>query len=114
MVEFEGTVLQTSIQGTRDHYNTNLVGNLALFQNIFPLLKTYDDGALPKFITISSAVGSIGDMENWPMNATAYGMSKVALNWLTKNIHIENKGLIAFPVHPGYVLISLPNDCFSG
>jgi len=109
IVEFEGTVLQTSIQGTRDQYNTNLIGNLALFQNIFPLLKTSEDGALPKFVTISSTVGSIGDMENWPMNATAYGMSKVALNWLTKKIHIENKGLIAFSVHPGYVFISLPN-----
>jgi norsolorinic acid ketoreductase len=104
MVEFYGTVLQTPVQGTRDHYNTNLVGTLALFQAVHPLLAPSSEGLLPKFITISSTVGSIGAMENWSMNATAYGMSKAALNWLTKNIHIENPGLIAFPIHPGYVL----------
>jgi len=103
MVEFYGTVLHTPIQGTRDHFNTNTVGVLALFQAVYPLLVAAPDDGLPKFITVSSTVGSIEDMEKWPMNATAYGMSKAALNWLTRNIHIENPGLIAFPIHPGWV-----------
>jgi norsolorinic acid ketoreductase len=99
--EFYGTVLQTPVEGAREHFNINTVGTLALFQAVYPLLTATPDGTLPKFITVSSTVGSIGDMEQWPMSATAYGMSKAALNWLTRNIHIENQGLIAFPIHPG-------------
>jgi norsolorinic acid ketoreductase len=99
--EFYGTVLQTPVEGAREHFNINTVGTLALFQAVHPLLTVTPDGTLSKFITVSSTVGSIGDMEQWPMSATAYGMSKAALNWLTRNIHIENPGLIAFPIHPG-------------
>jgi norsolorinic acid ketoreductase len=102
MAEFYGTVLQTPFNGAIDHFTTNTAGTLALFQATYPLL-TATRESIPKFITISTTVGSIGDMENWRMNATAYGMSKAALNWLTKNIHIENPDLIAFPIHPGYV-----------
>jgi len=109
MAEFYGTVLQTPVQGARDHFNTNTVGVLALFQAVHPLLVDTTSGALPRFVTVSSTVGSIGDMEKWPMNATAYGMSKAALNWLTRNIHIENSGLIAFPIHPGWVQTDMGN-----
>jgi norsolorinic acid ketoreductase len=101
MAKFYGTVLHTPVQGARDHYNTNTVGILALYQAVYPLLLPSPDGVLPKFVTVSSIVGSIGDMERWPMNATAYGASKAGLNWLTKYIHLENTGLIAFPIHPG-------------
>jgi len=105
-----GSVLQTSIQGTRDQYNTNTVGTLALFQAVYPLLLPSPSGALPKFVTISSIVGSIGDLENWPAVSSPYGMSKAALNWLTKNIHIENEGLIAFPIQPGWVQTDMGNE----
>jgi norsolorinic acid ketoreductase len=77
MAEFYGTALQTPIQGSADHLIANTVGPLALFQATWPLLK---EAVQPKFVTVSSTVGSIGDMENWPMNATAYGASKAALN----------------------------------
>jgi NAD(P)-dependent dehydrogenase (short-subunit alcohol dehydrogenase family) len=40
----------------------------------------------------------------YSMNVTVYGASKAALNLLTKNIHMENEGLIAFSIHPRYVL----------
>jgi norsolorinic acid ketoreductase len=40
MVEFYGTVLQTPVQGARDHYNTNVIGALALFQEVYPLLQS--------------------------------------------------------------------------
>jgi NAD(P)-dependent dehydrogenase (short-subunit alcohol dehydrogenase family) len=35
------------------------------------------------------------------MSATAYGGSKAAINWITKNIHLEYRGIMAFPLHPG-------------
>jgi norsolorinic acid ketoreductase len=102
MATFYGSALQTPPSGMLEHYTTNVVGTLALFRVVEPLLKPKEEGGeLPRFVTVSSTVGSIGAMEDWPMNATAYGASKAALNWLTKNIHIENEKLIAFPIHPG-------------
>jgi len=109
MAEFYGTVLQTPIQGALDHYRTNTAGTLALFQAVYPLLLPSGANPIPKFVAVSSTVGSIGDMEKWPMNATAYGMSKAALNWLSRNIHIENPNLIAFPIHPGWVQTDMGN-----
>lgn len=72
---------------------------LALFQAVFPLL----GGEGKKFVAISSAVASIGDMEKVPMKSTAYGASKAALNYVIRKIHCENEGLIAFPLNPGWV-----------
>ena len=41
------------------------------------------------------------------MTATAYGASKAALNWITKNVHIENPELIAFPIILGKPVLLL-------
>jgi len=111
MAEFYGSALKTPIQAVRDHYNVNTVATLALFQATYPLLSAAAEkgASTPKFVPISTTVGSIGDMEKWPMNATAYGASKAALNWITKNIHIENQGIIAFPMHPGWVQTDMGN-----
>ncbi|TVY81853.1 Norsolorinic acid ketoreductase [Lachnellula suecica] len=106
MVEFYGDVTQTPIDGMKDHLNVNTVSVLALFQAVWPLLK---EGKTPKFITVSSTVGSIGEAEKWQLKACAYGASKAALNYLTKVIHIENPGLIAFPIHPGWVQTDMGN-----
>jgi len=103
---FYGPALNTPIEGFRDHLFINTVAVLALVKATWPLLKL---SASPKFVPISSTVGSIGDMEKWPMNATAYGSSKAALNWVTKGLHVENPGLIAFPIHPGWVQTDMGN-----
>jgi norsolorinic acid ketoreductase len=112
MAEFRGTVPRILAQRVRDHYNTNLVGTLALFQAVYPQLVRFSEGMPPKLGTISSTVGSIGVTRDWPMNTTAYDTSKAVLNRLTKNIHIKNPGLIAFPIHPGYYPITFEyNKC---
>ena len=119
---FYGTALQTSLEGTREHLQVNVVGVLALFQAVYPLLST---ASAPKFVPLTSTIGSIGEMQHIPVFSTAYGASKAALNYITRKIHFENPGIIAFPINPGYVL-SLSNlldlevwlqksfsDCFS-
>ncbi|KAI1777833.1 hypothetical protein F4818DRAFT_408057 [Hypoxylon cercidicola] len=53
-------------------FNANALGPLALYQACHPLIQKSSDA---KFITISSAAGSISAME-------AYN-SHVALNWIT-------------------------------
>lgn len=96
----------------RLHYETNVLGNAVLYQEIYSLLKPRQDGTLPKWMAISSTVGSIGLIGKVPVNGLmAYGSSKAALNWLTRGIHEENGGVVAFVVHPGYVPSLLRCSC---
>jgi norsolorinic acid ketoreductase len=96
--EFHGSAFQASIQSLRDHLNVNTVGALIIFQATWRLLQV---AASPKFVTMSSTLGSIGTEKAFPTPSIAYGSSKAALNWLTKSIHDDYAPLIAFPIHPG-------------
>lgn len=91
---------KTAISEVRDHFEVNSVGPLLLFQATLPLL---EKSAHPVFVGISTGIASIGDMHTMPMPVTAYGMSKVALNYLVQKIHLENPSLVAFVLSPGYV-----------
>jgi len=111
IAEFYGTAVNTPLAGTREHFNINAVGTLGVFQAVFPLLSATIDkgGPAPKFVAITSTAGSIGEMEKLPMISTAYGASKAALNYIVKKIHMENPGLIAFPLNPGWVKTDMGN-----
>jgi len=104
---FYGTALETPLLGTREHFNINTISALALFQAVHPLLEaSVKEGKTPKFVTMSSTVGSVGELEKYPMNSTAYGASKAALNYITRKIHFENQGMVVFPINPGLVSLS--------
>ncbi|KAI5862014.1 hypothetical protein GGS23DRAFT_598031 [Durotheca rogersii] len=88
-------------QDVTDVFNINALGPLALYQAAKPLL---DKSKAPKFLGISSAVGSIGNMENFRAHvAPAYGIAKAGLNWISVAAHSGNKEYISFVVHPGLV-----------
>jgi norsolorinic acid ketoreductase len=62
-------------------FQVNALGPLALFQVSRDLLKKSNN---PKWVSISSAAGSIGSMEAFGAHiAPAYCVSKAALNWIT-------------------------------
>jgi norsolorinic acid ketoreductase len=44
-------------------------------------------------MALSTGVASIGDMESLPLPATAYGMSKVEVKYMVREIHFENPEL---------------------
>jgi norsolorinic acid ketoreductase len=46
---------------------------------------------LPKFVVITSGLGSIENGTKVPGDFTAYGASKAAVNWITKKIHVDYK-----------------------
>ena len=92
-------VEDAATQDLLEHYHTNVIGNITLFRAVLPLLAK--SSRMPKFITMSSAAGSIGGQEQAPVPNAVYGTSKAALNWITKKIHLENENIVAFPVHPG-------------
>lgn len=98
---FSGPVIQTPASEMLEHYNVNVVGPLVLFQASYPLLKA--STSTPKFIVISSRLGSITLAPNMPSEMTPYGASKAAVNYLTRKLHREHDDLIVFPICPGPV-----------
>jgi norsolorinic acid ketoreductase len=84
----------------QNHFEINTIGPVRMFQASLPLLKKAQD---PKFIVISSVIGTIGGLDQIPFPNAAYGASKAASNYLTRKIHFENKDIVAFAIHPGYV-----------
>jgi norsolorinic acid ketoreductase len=80
------------------HFEVNTLGPLRLFRATASLLKRSDD---PKFVYISTELASIAGLENSSSLTTAYGVSKVAGNFLVKKIHEENDALISFSIDPG-------------
>ena len=91
-----------------EHVNVNAAGVVRLFQATWPLLQKADK---PKFMVVSSGVGTIAGMEHVPWTVSSCGASKAAVNFLTRRIHFENKNLIAFAVHPGYTFSLLSHVC---
>jgi len=92
------TALETSTSDMLTLYQINTLGPLRLFQATLPLLQASNS---PKFILISSSLGSIGLMDHEVSPALAYGCSKVAANFLIREIHCEHPDLISIAVHPG-------------
>lgn len=96
--KFWGTALETPISEFKEHLDVNVTGTLVLFQAVHELLSAASN---PKFIPIGTPVGSIGEMENYPLGSTAYGSSKAALNFLTRKLHFENPNMVIYPLAPG-------------
>ncbi|PGH26862.1 hypothetical protein AJ80_01444 [Polytolypa hystricis UAMH7299] len=89
---------QTSIDQMHEHFTVNTLAPLLLFQAALPLLEKAE---APKWVQLSSSLGCLTTTE--PVPSGAYGISKAAVNFLTKKIHVEHEGLVAFAVHPGFV-----------
>ena len=100
------TVATTTPQSLRDHFNTNTIGPVTLFQAVRPLLQASKTGN-PIFFPISTMIGSIASQDTlsalFPPKLSPYGVSKTALNWLIARVHFEEPWLTAFVVHPGLV-----------
>lgn len=94
------TVLETDEDVWTSHWKTNVLGSIFLYQAFYPLLTKGKD---KKIIFISSLAGSIGTF--FDVSVSAYGQSKAALNYTTKEISFElrEQGFTVVAVHPGMV-----------
>ncbi|KAF5619616.1 ketoreductase [Fusarium sp. NRRL 25303] len=90
-------VLDIPTDDLRSAFEINTIGPLTVVQGLWPLLQK---SSAPKVVNVSSSVGCITYHE---VVAGAYGPSKAALNWLTRAIHQQSEGLVAFALHPGFV-----------
>lgn len=95
-----GKAAITPAEEMSNHFAVNTVAPLLLFQATASLLNA---ASKPKFVVLSSGAGSLSQVENLPVENTAYGASKAAVNFVTRRIHYENPNLIAFPINPGWL-----------
>ncbi|KAL1667286.1 hypothetical protein GGF50DRAFT_48855 [Schizophyllum commune] len=86
------------------HFEINTNGPLVLFQTTYPLLR---ESKTPKFVTISSALGSIALAGQMALDVYAYGTSKAAINWVMRKLHHDFPDMIIFPISPGRVLTDM-------
>jgi norsolorinic acid ketoreductase len=101
-----GPVATTPASQVLDHFRINTLGPLLLFQAFAEFLEASEQ---PKFVVISTGIASIGDMGSLPIPAAAYGVSKAAINYITRKIHFENENLVAFVISPGWVQTEMGN-----
>jgi NAD(P)-dependent dehydrogenase (short-subunit alcohol dehydrogenase family) len=95
----------------REVFEVNTIAPLIMFQALWPLMETglAATAAPPKFIMLSSSVGSIGGMEPFP--GGAYGPSKAAVNHIVKSLHQQmgQSQLVSVALHPGWVKTAMGN-----
>jgi norsolorinic acid ketoreductase len=93
-----GPALTLPIEDFLEHYQVNAGGTLLLFQAVHDLLSASKN---PKFVAIGTPVGSIGEIEKFPLPATAYGSSKAGLHYLVRKLHFEHENVTIYPLTPG-------------
>lgn len=94
----------------RQVLEVNSYAPIILFQAVLPLL---EKSSKPIFATMGSMMGTIGAMEQRPFPCTSYGVSKAALNWITRKVHCEHENIIAFVLDPGYVTFRVRERAFT-
>lgn len=104
-------VLETSPDAVRRHFEVNTIGPLTLIQAFFPLLEASET---PKFLVITSSIGSIGDMESFPIPFFAYGVSKAAANYLVRKVAFENPKVVSAAFNPGWVQTEMGTTAANG
>ncbi|KAL7919564.1 NAD(P)-binding protein [Trichoderma austrokoningii] len=92
-----GAISDTPLDQITSHIAINTVAPIALLQATKPLLR---NAVNPKFVVVSSSMGSITD--NLPQLFGAYGASKAAVNYLMRKVYIEEEWLTSMVICPGW------------
>ncbi|EED17416.1 toxin biosynthesis ketoreductase, putative [Talaromyces stipitatus ATCC 10500] len=93
------SVLDAPIDALENFYRANTLGPVRLYQQLWKDL--LEKSTNPKFILISSALGSVTYVDKSPCGG--YGASKAAANYFVRKMHMENEKLTAVVLHPGWV-----------
>ncbi|KAH6881066.1 hypothetical protein B0T10DRAFT_518760 [Thelonectria olida] len=99
-------VAETPVNEVEDHFKVNSVGPFALYLGVRSLLLASSN---PRFVVVSTTLGSVGLQSEMKIQDVAYGMSKAALNFFVGKVHQEEPTLTAFPIHPGWVSTDMGN-----
>ncbi|KAH6638946.1 hypothetical protein C7974DRAFT_409946 [Boeremia exigua] len=82
--------------------DANVYGQLELYNAVAPLLRKSNKTTKPKFMYMSSVVGSLTSMNNM-LELSAYGASKAFGNFLFKWLSLEQQDIVLWAQHPGAV-----------
>jgi norsolorinic acid ketoreductase len=80
--------------------DVNAYGQLNLFKAVASMLRHSESGTPGKFMYMSSAMGSMGNMYNIA-SLSAYGASKALGNFIFKWLSAEQQEIIVWAQHPG-------------
>ncbi|KAB8203746.1 hypothetical protein BDV35DRAFT_384103 [Aspergillus flavus] len=84
------------------HMMVNMYAPVLLFQATRLMLQQSKQQA--KFVLIGAPISTITNMHDYARAPlTAYGVSKLAANYMVRKFHFENKWLTAFIIDPGHV-----------
>jgi NAD(P)-dependent dehydrogenase (short-subunit alcohol dehydrogenase family) len=99
LLDEDGDVLETGVQGFRDCMETNVYGPLRLAQALMPGMIARGYG---RVVNVSSGAGQISTMTDY---APPYSLSKAALNALTRLLASAGRGrdILINAVDPGWV-----------
>jgi norsolorinic acid ketoreductase len=100
LLDIIAPVLETPASQVRAHFEVNTIGPIVLFQAFHTLLSSSPE---PKFLVITSSIGSIGEMERLPVPFFAYGLSKAAANYFVRKVAFENPKIVSQAFNPGWV-----------
>ena len=95
----EGSIFNASIEKIRTAMETNTFGALRLSQRLIPLMLKNGYG---RIVNVSSGMGQLSEMNG---AYTAYRLSKLALNGVTKILaeELQGKNILVNSVCPGWV-----------
>ncbi|KAL7947002.1 hypothetical protein V8C42DRAFT_319390 [Trichoderma barbatum] len=101
-----GPVSEMDLSEISAHIAVNTTAPIALLQATKPLLQK---AANPRFVALSTSIGSITEMEDFPAQLGAYGASKAAINYLMRKVHFEETWLTSMVVDPGWTQTDMGN-----
>ncbi|KAM0518055.1 hypothetical protein ACHAPE_004457 [Trichoderma viride] len=93
----QGPISDIPLDQLTSHVAINTVAPIALLQATKTLLRNATN---PKFVVISSSMGSITDIVTQFFGA--YGASKAAVNYLMRMVHLEEEWLTSMVICPGW------------
>ncbi|KAF7311324.1 NAD(P)-binding protein [Mycena kentingensis (nom. inval.)] len=101
------SVGELSIAVLREHLEGNTVGMTVLFQATHKLLLASPTGA-PVFAFITSSLSSLAN--HLTFGASAYAASKVACNFLIRELDAQYPQLVAMTIYPGWSKTEMGNE----
>ncbi|KAL4746047.1 hypothetical protein BDW72DRAFT_210802 [Aspergillus terricola var. indicus] len=94
--DHHGCLVEMADHGLQIHLEVNTFGPLRLFRALFPFLQA-------KLASLTRLEQNKASLTN------AYGMSKVAGNYMIHRLHFEHEDLITFAVDPGFIQTDMGN-----
>lgn len=107
-LSWRGPAVDTPADAIHEAITINTIGPLLLFRACLPLLQSSPG---PKFVAISSAIGSTTQIPQLSQSQTLpYGISKAALNHTFRKLSVDHPDIVIELLTPGPVMTDLTRD----